>query len=327
MAAPKKKEPKYPRRFWINLILFILVATGAWLWFNVHLKPHVDERWFGGVTIAAVAAFVAGLVKVFIGDDATNELRARMRQPRSTWTLLALAPVVALAHCVTATIYLRADSSVRPRHVFMVTREGEEPERVEITKTNPEHAITGYFGRMTIKIATVDPPGYRDKTVDAFMGVRDVELPDPTTAKSPHLLRLVPGRNLIRRLRPDRSNPQFQLTVSRDGRELFNRRGLKFETIYLGSALHDMEMENAKPEFSRELEEYARMLQTREQDFPSLIAKWLNHKTGIEPADDFRDGDHIRVLVKDNRGRTTFDQTVDIRKDQKIKTLFLTGSQ
>ena len=321
----KKKEPKYPRRFWINLILFILVATAAWLWFNVHLKPHVDERWFGGVTIAAVAAFIGGLVKVFIGDDATNELRARMRQPRSTWTLLALVPVVALAHFVTVTIYLRADSSVRPRHVFMVTREGQEPERVEITKTNPEHAITGYFGRLKIKIATIDPPGYREKTVDAFMGVRDVELPDPSTAKSPHLLRLVPGRNFIRRLRDNRSNPHFQLTVSRDGRELFTKRELKFETIYLGSALHVMEEENAKPEFSRELEEYARRIQTPEKDVQALVARWLNHKTGIEPADDFRDGNHIRVVVKDDRGHMTFDETIPIKKDQKIYTRFFTG--
>jgi hypothetical protein len=332
MAQPKEKsrtrkeqkEPKYPRRFWINLALFLVVVTAAWLWFNVHVKPYIGQRWFGGVTIAAVAAFVAGLVKLFIGDDATNELRARMRRPVMTWALVALAPVVAVAHLTTVTVYLRADPSVRPRYVFMVSRGDEKPVRVEITKTNPEHAITR-FGKLKLKIATLDPPGYREKTVEATRGVLDVDLPDPLTARSPHLLRLVPGRNFIRRLRDNRRNPHFRLTVSRDGCELFSQRGLKFETIYLGSALHVMEEENAKPEFARQLEEYARTLQTPEEHIPALVARWLNHKAGIEPADDLRNGDRIRVAVEDDQGHATFDQTVDIRSDQKIDTLFFTG--
>jgi hypothetical protein len=318
-------KAKYTKRFWTNLVLFVVTITAAWIWFNVHLKPHVSARWFGGVTILAAVTFAVGLVKLFVGDDAKNALLASMRSKKTTWRLAALLPVVAFAHLTTASIYVRANTDKGEQYVFVVKR-GENEKRVEISKSQPERCITYpfVFGRFEMDVATESPAGYRNTKISATAGARDVQLPDPKSRKSLHLVRLVPGRNLFR-LRDDRDDEKYVLTVLRGDEVLHQQRGIRFETLYLGSALHTIEDVHGKPEHRSELAEYAGRINTPAERLESLVTRWVNHKRGVETKDDFRDRDRIRVVLSKG-GRDTFNETIDIKPDQMVNTVFLTGA-
>ncbi|HEX8153439.1 MAG TPA: hypothetical protein VF698_09955, partial [Thermoanaerobaculia bacterium] len=54
-------EPKYGGRFLANTILLAVVGTLVSLWFAVHVKPHVSVVLFGSVSLAGLAAGVAGI--------------------------------------------------------------------------------------------------------------------------------------------------------------------------------------------------------------------------------------------------------------------------
>src|SRR5712691_1055661 len=101
--APRTQDR---RRFAVNLALLVVAATAGWVWFNVHLKPHVDARLFGSISITALVVFAGAIVTMFVKADFKEIVAPWLPFRVTTWALGAAIAVIGLAFLTTATLYV-----------------------------------------------------------------------------------------------------------------------------------------------------------------------------------------------------------------------------
>jgi len=317
---------KYSARFLVNLALTVVVTTAAWVWFNIHLKPHVDARVFGGVTIGVIFLFACGVVKSFVGDDAENAVHQAIDLRPTTYTLLAAIPVLFIAYLTTFSVYLVAAKTPDVDHPlkFRVTT-GGRTQAVELTKARPEAALTFPLTIHGVKLSidTDSPRGYAHQVHTVSNRYEEVVIPDSRFLIPRRLLRLVPGRNLIRL--SDKEDTTYHLIVYRKEQELLDQPYMKFETLYLGETFDDdVSALNADPTYAADLREYFHGLGVPADRMKALVDRYVSPHRAVGKAVLLQDNDRVRILLTPATG-TPFDRTV-IVGPQEVQTIFLQGA-
>lgn len=327
----KADKPKYTRGQYVSLMLTILLAALAWVWFNLHLKRHISLWTYGGVTTVATVAFAYGLWKTFLGDAMKSAPHRWLTWKRTPLVLgIGLALVVA-AHLTTASVHLDLDPSHKAEVVAHFYRDREtEPVRSAHLRppTQTQDAITFpfVFAPVTLRVVTQTPRGYDDATVDARMGVKSLSLPNPSSRKKYNLVRLASGPYLAGMTGIDRN---YTLEVFVNDKLVRTRQGIGHETFYLGAPegeladavgdahgndAHRMELATllaADPSLS-------------EQERQNLIKIWLSNRVNLDTPE-LKDRDRVRVVLTGYGEKSHDEDDIPPAKARSLKTHFLTG--
>ncbi len=125
LQQPAPPPEPYPARFWINVALLLAFVIGAALWLQIEVRPLIDGRLF--VVAAIAAAALIAFETLFVVT--------KKHSRRATWTLIAAATVVVLAHFLTphplqlirvaaGKNLFRYLNSTTDKYVLSVTRDG-----------------------------------------------------------------------------------------------------------------------------------------------------------------------------------------------------------
>ena len=322
---------RHSTRTWVNLALLVLVVGATGIFFNVHVKPHMDARLFGGVTLLAAAMLVIKIVKFFVGDAAKKSTQSSITRPLTTWVLIAAVPVLLIAYLTTATVVFVPHpklSEGKPVS-FVVSRDDAEDRAATLTAKKSEIAVTVPFVRSprTLRVTTQTPEGFGPADVEMRPGYKEVELPVANTRKDFHLVRLVPGRNLFRIF--GLTQTDHRLRVLRGDEVLLDQPFLRFETIYLGASLADATRESkavhASDRHKQELREYMRTMQSNlpPQAVNLWVDRWLTHSR-VVPTSELKSDDDLQVILRRPDG-SEFVKPLDVDANARVQTVFLEG--
>jgi hypothetical protein len=318
-------------RTWVNLVLLVLVVTATFIFFNVHVKPHMDARLFGGVTLLAAAMLIIKIVKFFVGEAAKKSTQSSITRSRTTWLLVFAIPILIAAYLTTGTVVFvpNAKLSEGKPVSFVVSRDGAADRPETLTAKKSEAAVTLPFIRAPriLRVQTQLPEGFGPAEIDLRPGFKEVELPLADTRKDVHLVRLVPGRNLFRIFGV--TDTGHRLRVLRLSEVLVDQPFLRFETLYLGASQADTARESKAVHGSeahkQELREYMRTMQPPppEEGVRLWVDRWMTHSR-VVATPDLKAKDPIRVILRRPDG-SEFVKTFDIDPGVRVQTVFLEG--
>jgi hypothetical protein len=230
MTKARAARTQDRRRFAVNLALLVVAATAGWVWFNVHLKPHVDARLFGSISITALVVFAGAIVTMFVKTGFAELVAPWLPFRGTTWALGAAIAVIALAFLTTATLYVSLAGNA-PSTVVLISKR-----KVELSPNDRERALTYLvFRAPAVSVETESPRGYDSFSLPLRRGFpTELTVPDPAHKATAFVVRLVPLKGLISALR-GRRNTGYQLRIS-----VLNRMAeervvpLEFRAVYVG---------------------------------------------------------------------------------------------
>jgi hypothetical protein len=326
--APAKPMPGRT----VHVVLTVLVALTAWLWFHFHVRRHVAGWAFGGVTAVAALAFAWMVWKSFVGDELKTLPQRWLAWRHTRVTLIVLLVVAVAAHLFTGSLHIDFDASnVRKaeRVVADITRDGKVVKTVQVDAKHPEAVFTYMVGFTPVRVGVVTkaPRGYGNHTVDAGRFVRAIRLPDEASEKQYHLVRLAPGLNLFW-LRGRAPDPDYTLEVFVNGRMVKRLDGIGFQPVYLGAAGDDLAAIPNLNGDARHRSDLNAFLGNLDASMPAdarqkMIDDWVASPLFVDTPE-LQAGDSVRVVLA-HLSVPSFDQIVKPQPRNELKTVFLTG--
>ncbi len=329
MPESQPWRQKYGTRFVVNAVLLAIVWTLSWIWFNAHVKPHISALLFSGVSVATIATFAVALFGSFFDKgEADNILRALLRSEKLTPALIALLPVIAVAHLTTFTLYLKAGDKFDDVRVNVTSGEWSRPRPVALSSSEKQKAVSYFFTfrPVTVHVDTQAPSGYRTIDVPLRRGIPvQITVPDSKAVKPFYLVRLMPLYELFQLRGRKEPDMRYVVRVFLPGQEKpIERAGLSFRAIYFGASLNDLkpQSKNDRPlvtELRNTLLAIDRDITPT--DIDAIVADWLDDPEFI-PTPELKPGDKVRVELQGPAGKS--EMTVNVAAQ--LNNAFLKGA-
>jgi len=256
------------RWFWANLIVALCLVPFATYWFQKHLQTYVSEIVLvGGVfTLWALVRLLWGFFENVTDFKAWDQSRRLLSSPGTTRLLVVAAGVLFALWATTSSFYLEYSGAKGGGSEYKVdvVNKGDGTPYLERATIDSVHQVAGRpflwsKGAVALECRIVEPFQFEPR--DCSMSPREstrIRVPDDFTPKEYHLIRLVPGRALIRVLPEVVDDPvnhyDVELTVGSNTARLEDFRQ---QTVYLGAVGPEMRyvknMES-QPEYRQFLE-------------------------------------------------------------------------
>jgi hypothetical protein len=215
-----------------DVVLFVFAAMLWATWYLVHLSPWVSATafWGGAITLAAMLGIFVVVVKWALEEELKAIPGLLFGKWRLTW--LYVFGVVAGLFLLTTTrsVYVQyktaKDGGAVTEGEYRVRwwREGKGWTEATLSEKNPSvgRPFFAQFRPRRVTVEVLDPPLFQPYTSEALLpwSRLTLEIPAGLKAREFHVVRVLPGPNLLSELAAPESNPSavFSLEVTAGGR-------------------------------------------------------------------------------------------------------------
>jgi hypothetical protein len=330
--------PPFSRLYIANVILFAIVATLAWIWYEIHIKVLTTAAIVGtGVSVATIIAFAAARLQRFVGERVAAFFD-KLLSAKATTVILAAALVFTIGVLFT-TSSIRLVSGMTPDA-------GDEyrvaVDRLDGTKVVESRSITfdkdhltdqrPYFTLtpITFRVRTEKPPIYADVSVKvARGGIQEKRLMTNEQRRQVHLVRLFPGKSLAQRLFDGRANTHYTLEIVRDDVVVAKVAAMQFQPVWIGGKTDELEWyrksfesdETKKQAMSRAFDNY--VMQPNNDDPSGRVKqRWVQH-SAVADSPAFTPG--TRLIARVTRNGSPPEDTMIIVSDDDVTNAIVEG--
>jgi hypothetical protein len=250
--VPPEQQPQ-TRRYLLNIVLFAVMATLAWAWYEIHLKVFATAAIVGtSFSAAAAISFLLARLEKFVGTRAATFFDQLMSGVTAT-VLFSLGIVVATFALIT-TSSVRLIGMITPpageKYEFAVERlvgnSVAETRRVTLTSDHIIEPMSFFFQfrAVRLRVVTRKPALYVPMDVQVSRGsMTEARLMTNDLLKEMHLVRVFFGKSLFHRLHDGRPNPHYKLEIYRGRTRIGLVDALQFQPLWIGGSADELEAE------------------------------------------------------------------------------------
>jgi hypothetical protein len=237
------------RRFWVNLVLCVLLVTSMGFWFLWHLQPWFARALLGGIVLVIVP-LIYGTFTLLAGEE-MKAFPAKVLGARWARRVIIILFIASVGlHFLTSSIYVEyAGASADTKDCTVEILNAASGQRfIEPITATSENKFAGrpFFFRIfptELRFKLTDPPGHQQKIEKLRLAKRILlRAPADFPEKHFHILRVVFGPLLWSNLAEpdDAASTYYDLQMSIGGKEM-RIDDVRRQTINVGAASDDIE--------------------------------------------------------------------------------------
>lgn len=328
-------------RFQINLLLFVLVALSAMLWFKRHMEYYLTEGLLIGGTLSLWGAWqVVTSALTFGAEDELKSLPGRLLNGVNSANFLSFCLLLTVClHAFTSSIHCEYLPSSRAANEYAISAlyQSNGQPFMDDLKISSARRIAGkpFFFRFRTEPLVFEiqrPRGFfRTNMAFGFATRIHLNVPDDFEPKRFHVLRIVPSPGLVGLLseRGGVVQSYYDLEVAFCG--VTNViSDFRKETAYVGADRRDLEHVHSRETVDqrrREFNQYMASLGASASERAPFIDAW-ERTPRFFPTADLSSNDVVHIALRQGEDKRLLVQTnLVMEGNNEITTIYLTEGE
>jgi hypothetical protein len=322
-------------RYRLNLVLFVSVAILVTLWFYKHVHLYVTESMLigGTLTLWGVWKIVQTWVKWGLASAGVPPAQKLLGRAGATEYLVLGLVILGVLYLTTSSVYLVYEGATKGEAEFTVeVTSAGNPYLKPVTVTSYQRlAGRPFFLRLSgqdLRFNITSAHGY-EPVVRPFRPWTNIYLRVPADFKRKefHLVRLIPGLQLLNVLPKLSDQPQARYTMRiKCNGKTYPVADLRSQTIYAGADVRDIRALIDKQDLERLRAPLRRYLNERnvpQAAWSRLVDGWESQPRLVSTAE-FRAGDQVALRIDlEGAEQPVLAKTFTISKDEMSQTIIL----